>query len=158
MNVITNKLKKFDGYLISIDRNPEMGFYQIKVGLPIDWVYKEVEGIECAVLNKTNEGKILNISPKPNRDDINVDDLLLFFEKIIETNEIILEKQNEFSQQMEEFKKMLEDKENAFYAELNELKEVSFNNFTEIKKEEPETIEKPKPPKKTTKKEEIQDE
>jgi hypothetical protein len=72
---------------------------------------------------------MIKISPK--NQNIVIDDLIAFFEIIINTNKKIAEKEEEFKLQMEEMKKGLEKKASAFFKELDELKENSFKKIND---------------------------
>lgn len=134
MRTIHNKLKNLEGYLVSIERDPDMGVYTIKVGLPSGWVYRETETIKCEVLNSSDEGKLILI--KPVDDSIVIDDLFRFFDKLIEVNHTILRREEEFQKEMEQIKQLLETKKDEFYQEIDELGDISFSELEKEKIEE----------------------
>lgn len=127
MKQIEKELESLSGYLISIKRNTIKGWYELEIGIPIDWIYKSNDYVKCEVKEKTNVGNILIISPK--KDDIVIDDLIDFVKLIIETNSKIREREKEFTNKINKVKEDLENQAKEFYKELNELKEKSFNNF-----------------------------
>jgi uncharacterized protein with von Willebrand factor type A (vWA) domain len=129
MKTIELALQPVEGYLISITRNLMDGWYEIEIGIPNNWVFDENNEIKCEILAEDNKYKAIKISPK-NR-NIVIDDLIAFFEIIINTNKKIAEKEEEFKLQMEEMKKGLEKKASAFFKELDELKENSFKKIND---------------------------
>lgn len=124
MKEIDLALQPISGYLISIKRNTVDGWYELEIGLPKTWVFDENNKISCEVLNESDSGKLIKISPR--KSDVLIDDLISFVEIIIKTNQQIAEKELEFSEIMQEMKGVLEDKAKKFYKELDELKESSF--------------------------------
>jgi len=129
---ISDALNAITGYLITIKRNTFEGWYELEIGIPIDWVFDENDEIKCEVLEESKTGKLINVSPK--NVDVPIDALVTFVEIIIETNYRIAEKQQEFENKMLEMKVELETKAKIFYKELDELRENSFaianENFT----------------------------
>ena len=138
MKVIESILEPITGYLNSMTRNTEKGWYELEVGIRKNWVFDENDEIGCEVIAELEGGKLIKIFPK--NENIAVDDLFLFVEVIINTNQKIAEKEKQFADKMEEMKKSLELQASEFYKELDELKENSFrklnDNFViELKKE-----------------------
>jgi hypothetical protein len=137
MKTIDSALQPITGFLFSITRDTVNGWYEIEIGLPKGWVFDENDEIKCEILNKTDAGSLVKISPK--KSDILIDDLVSFVEIIIQTNKRIAEKEKEFTDKMEEMKTALEKEARKFYEELDELKENSFKrvneNFVTEKKE-----------------------
>jgi hypothetical protein len=129
MKTIELALQLVEGYLISITRNTVNGWYEIEIGIPNNWVFDENDEIKCEILAEDKSGKMIKISPK--NQNIVIDDLIAFFEIIINTNKKIAEKEEEFKLQMEEMKKGLEKKASAFFKELDELKENSFKKIND---------------------------
>jgi len=129
MNTIDLALKPITGYLISITRDTVQGRYELEIGIPSSWVFNQNDEISVEVLSKNDDGKLLKIFPK--KDDVIIDDLIVFVEIIIETNRKIAEKEKQFTDRMEEMKGVLEKEANKFYKELDELKENSFKNLSE---------------------------
>lgn len=127
MESIEKGLEPLSGYLISIKRNTQKGWYELEVGVPSDWIYKSNDDINCEVEKKTNIGHILKISPQ--KENITVDDLVAFVKLIIDTNQKIREKEKQFTEQMDRVKKDLENRAKEFYSELETLKENSFKEF-----------------------------
>ena len=126
MGLIQDTLNPLEGHLISIERDTVNGWYEIKVGIYGNWVYSENKEIACEVILDKKDGKVIKIKPKNN--NITVDELLAFFEIIIETNKKIAEKEKEFKDRMEKIKQDLEGEAKKFYEELDSLKEDSFKN------------------------------
>jgi hypothetical protein len=129
MNTIDLALEPITGYLISITRDTVHGRYELEIGIPSSWVFNQNDEISVEVLSKNDDGKLLKIFPK--KDDIIIDDLIVFVEIIIETNRKIAEKEKQFTDRMEEMKGVLEKEAKKFYEELDELKENSFKNLSE---------------------------
>jgi hypothetical protein len=129
MKVIEAALQPTDGYITSFIRNTVEGWWELEIGLPKTWIFNDNDEIKCEVLTENEVGKLIKISPKnPN---VVIDDLVLFVEIVIETNEKIAKKEQEFGGEMAEMKKMLEEKAKKFYEELDELKENSFKKNSE---------------------------
>lgn len=126
MGVVQEALNPLEGYLVSLSRNTVSGWYELEVGLPTKWVYDENKEIKCDVIAEDDEYRLLKIIPKNQK--VSIDDLINFFEIVVETNEKIAQKEDEFKKKMEKIKKELEDDAIKFYAELDSLKENSFKN------------------------------
>jgi len=124
MKPIESALEPITGYLISISRDTQKGWYFLTVGIPKGWVVSENNEIVCKIFEETGEGKLIEIAPR--NENIAVDDLVDFVMVIIETNEKIAQKEQEFTNEMQEMKRMLEEKAKRFYEELDELKDNSF--------------------------------
>ena len=138
MKELESILEPITGYLKSLYRNTEMGRYELEVGIHKNWVFDENNEIGCEVITELEGGNLIKIFPK--NKNIVVDDLVLFAEIIINTNQKIAEKEKHFADQMDAMKKNLEKQASEFYKELDELKENSFkkinDNFViELKKE-----------------------
>jgi len=127
MKTIELALHPIDGYLMSITRDPEHGWYVLEIGLPITWVYDENTKIGCEVTEEYEQGKFIKIFPK--KTGIVIDDLVAFVEIIIVTNEKIAAKEKEFTDSLEEKKTELENWAKGFYKEMDELKENSFKTL-----------------------------
>ncbi|MFW6246567.1 MAG: hypothetical protein ACOC22_00125 [bacterium] len=155
MGVVENELKRVEGHLISMSRNPMKGWYEIEVGVYKSWVFDNNKDIECKIIAEDDDGKLLKISPKNNK--VTVDELIRFVELIIETNERIAEKEREFAKEMEKMKELLEEKAKSFYTELDSLKDSSFKNlglslekgFSNTEIESPKKRGRGRPPKKS---------
>lgn len=126
-NIIENVLEPTNGYVFSMERNTVEGWWELKVGIPKNWVFSDNKDIKCEILNELETGKLIKVSPKNH--NINVDDLYYFVELIILTNEKIAKKEKEFTNKMNEMKIVLENEAKNFYAELDKLKENSFNDL-----------------------------
>jgi hypothetical protein len=137
MNTIDLALQPTSGYINSFTRNTIDGCWEIEIGIPKSWVFDENEEIKCEIINQSDVGKLIKISPK--NPDIVIDDLINFVQVIIETNEKIAKKEEEFTNKMKEWKGALEEEARKFYTELDELKSSSFKsineNFVKEKKE-----------------------
>lgn len=134
-------LKPISSYFVSLTRNPMEGWYELKIGIPTKWAFSENDEIGIEIINETEVGKVLNISPK--NESIVADDLVLFAQIIIDTNRKIAEKETEFKEQLEEMKRGMEKRASDYFKQLDELKENSFkklndnfvNGLNEAKKE-----------------------
>ena len=148
MKEIETILEPITGHLVSITRNPMKGWYEMEVGVPINWVFNENNEIDVEVVRETESGRLLKIIPK--NQNVGVDDLVLFVRIVIDTNKKIADKELEFKAEMEAMKKGLERKASDFFKELDELKENSFkklnDNFVESLGEAKKTR-KPRAPK-----------
>ena len=151
MKTIELALQPITGYLISIRRNTINGWYELEIGIPKNWVYDENNEVKCDVLEQSETGKLINISPK--KSDIVIDDLITFVEIIIETNERIAEKEKQFTDKMQEMKDQLEKEAKKYYQELDELRENSFATLSDnfVKGLRPEEPKKARLPRKTNK-------
>lgn len=128
MGVIQDKLKPIEEYMAILSRDTIKGWYEMEVGMPANWVYSENKDIKCEVLAEDDNYKLIKLSPKNVK--ITADDLVDFFEIIIQTNEKIAQKEEEFKKRMEKIKEELEGEAKKFYEELDSLKENSFKNVT----------------------------
>lgn len=134
MGQIENTLKPLIGYFVSLERNTMEGWFELKIGLPIDWEYRSNNNIECELLNDTKDGKLLKIKPK--KSNISSDDLIEFAILIVQINEEIAKKEKEFEKKMKKYKENLEKEVNKFYDELDEKRKKSFEKFPNIKSPE----------------------
>jgi hypothetical protein len=122
-------LAPITGYMKSLYRNPQQGWYEMEIGIPKNWVFDENDEIAIETLSENEVGRMLRISPK--NQNVVADDLVLFVEIIINTNQRIAEKELEFKRQMEDMKSGLETKAREFFKELDELKENSFRKLND---------------------------
>jgi len=129
MKPIESAFHPIDGYMSIMERDTVHGWYFLEIGIPKAWVFDENDDINIEILSENDIGKVLKIFPKT--DGIVIDDLIAFVQIIIETNERIKEKENEFSSEIEEMKNILEKKAKKHYEELEELKENSFKHFND---------------------------
>jgi len=129
MKEVESILEPITGYLISITRNTENGWYELEIGIPKNWVFNQNDEIGIELLSEADIGKLLKIFPK--NGSVVIDDLILFVEIVINTNKKIAEKEEEFKSQMEEMRKGLELKAEEFFKELGELKENSFKKLND---------------------------
>lgn len=129
MKPIDSKLEPTNGYINSFTRNTIEGWWELEIGLPKTWVYDENKDIKCEILMENEVGKLIKISPK--KQNVVIDDLIVFVEIIIETNKRIAEKEKQFTDRMQEMKSVLEKEAKKFYDELDELKVNSFKNLSD---------------------------
>jgi len=122
-------LNKLDGYLMSIERNLDTGMYELKVGFRKNWVYKSTDDVECKVIVESENGNVVTILGK--HDEIIIDDLINFVNRVIETNKKITLMQKEFDEQLEKQKQVLIDQQMEFNEQLDEIKETSFDDYEE---------------------------
>ena len=126
MGSIEKSLEPVTGYLYQIFRNVETEKYEIIGGIPPTWVFKSTNKIICEELNKTENGLLIRIYS--NDKNVDLDDLIEFFIKIIKINENIAEKEKIFATELEKMKNEIENRIKNFYEELNKLKENSFKS------------------------------
>jgi hypothetical protein len=139
MKEIESILEPITGYLLSMTRNTQEGWYELQVGIPNTWVFTENNEISCEVINENESGKLLKIFPK--NYDVCIDDLFQFVIIIIDTNRIIVEKEKEFAERMAERKRSLEKEANEFLKELDDLREISFKEqVSDLKTTETKTM------------------
>lgn len=124
-------LGKLDGYLMSIERNLETSMYELKVGFRKNWVYKSTDDIECEVTIESDNGNVVIISGK--HDEVTIDDLIEFVNKVIDTNKKITQMQKEFEDKLEEQKQLIADQILQFDEKIEEMRESSFNEEEEVK-------------------------
>lgn len=117
---IQEALKLSEGYVISFQRNTTKGYYELKVGLPKEWIYDDNEEVKCTILNETDSGKILLIEPQ--KEDIVIDHLIIFLNKLINVNNRIAERKKEIEKQIENHKAAFEKQVEILYEELNNQK------------------------------------
>lgn len=129
MRTLEKVLNKLDGYLLSIKRNPDIGMYELEIGIPKNWVYKDTQKIKCEAYHETDDGKLIKIIPIV--DGVVIDDLIDFVEAIIDVNDKINKMQEEFDKKMAKTKKILEDQVQDFYNEIDSVKENSFGSIEE---------------------------
>lgn len=127
MGHIETTLKPLIGYFVSLERNTMEGWFELKIGLPSNWEYRSNNNIECELLNESKSGKLLKIKPKKNR--VSIDELLNFAVLIIQTNEEIAKKEEEFEKKMKKYKQNLEKEINQFYDDLDKKRKESFESF-----------------------------
>lgn len=132
MKQLEKILSKVDGFLISIERDTQNGFYILKAGLPPKWKFESKNDIECEAIIDTEEGILLNIYP--NSETVVIDDLVDFLVKIIKFNEEFQKKEEEFNDEIANEKERLEKRIQGFYDGLNSFKENFFSEKTDNKK------------------------
>jgi len=123
-------LKKLDGYLVSIERNLDTDMYELKVGFRKNWVYKSTDDIECDVIIEAETGSVAIISGK--HEEVVIDDLVDFVNKVIDTNKKITQMQEEFEDKLEEQKQLIADQILQFEEEIEEMRETSFKDEEEV--------------------------
>lgn len=129
--IVEERLKPIDGYLMAINRNTEMGWYELEVGIPSTWIFRGSKTIECTTIASNDTYKLVKIAPQETADYVVIDELIEFVTIIITTNMVIMEKENEFKRQMDLEKLALEEKVKSYYNEVENLKVNSFTNFEE---------------------------
>jgi hypothetical protein len=130
MKSVQSVLTQLDGYLMSVARDPENGWYYLEIGLPKNWVYSSNDLILCTEIQSSDVGKIIKIEPN-NNNDVIVDDLIEFVSLIVKTNKTVLDKEIEFSKHIEKIKSDLEKQIEFFYTDLDKMKKTSFNKISE---------------------------
>jgi len=144
MRTIKKILDKLDGKLLSIERNTEEGKYELQIGLPATWVYKSTDYVGLEEIAKNDDGVLLKVFSDD--EAVCIDDLIEFVGVIIDTNEKIAQKEEEYNKLMEERKKQLQDEFSKYEDELDELREKSFRSMSDEQDEE-DVKKKPTPPK-----------
>jgi hypothetical protein len=129
MKLLEKALNNIDGYLLSIERDAMKGKYELKVGIPKDWVYESTEKVECEVIQTTKQGDLIKIVAL--EDDIVIDDLIEFVNIIIATNHQIAEMQEKHKKGQEEAVKKMEEEEAMFMEEIENMAKNSFKNMKE---------------------------
>lgn len=126
-NFIDERLLPISDYLISIVRDTDNGWYTLKVGIPSTWEIKDSTSIGLKVTNETDVGKIIEIFPK--KENVIIDDLIIFVEIIIKTNIEIVEMEKVFIEKIEGSKNELQKQIESFYDQLKKHKEKAFINL-----------------------------
>ncbi len=126
-------LSKLDGYLMSITRNIDTGMYELEVGFRKNWVFKSNDDVKCNTTIESDNGSMVTISGK--HDEVTIDDLVDYVNRIIETNQKITDMQDKFEKQLEEQKKKIEEQILQFEDEMEEFKESSLSSINEKKNE-----------------------
>jgi len=124
-NTLERILGKLDGYLMSISRNIETGKYELEVGFRKNWVFKSTEDINCDISIEGDSGLMVIISGK--HDEVSVDDLVVYVNKVIETNQRITDMQAEFDKQLEDKKKEIENQILEFDEKIEKYKNSSLD-------------------------------
>lgn len=127
MSVIQKKIESLDGYLFSIKRDTENGWYYLEVGLPKSWIFRGNDIINCKKINEWDEGNLIQI--EPNENNVTIDDLIKFTHIILKTNEKIIAKEKEFEEKITKIKEELNVERNEFFSELDSLRDKSFSAF-----------------------------
>lgn len=128
MEVIKNIFDKIDDYFISLEKNFETNNYVVTIGIPVDWVIKTTDFIECVVEKENEEldGKLVKISTLDN--EVTVENLLVFVTKLIGRNLIIEEKKKEYLAKIEEEKNKLKEETIKIYGQLESIKNADFDD------------------------------
>jgi hypothetical protein len=123
--IIHKILENLNGYLISINRNFETEMYELEVGFKKNWVFKSNDNIECSVEKETDSGSLVIISGK--HDEVVIDDLVQYVNKVIETNKKITEMQERFEEELKRKKEQLEEEVFKFQEEIDKYKDTSLS-------------------------------
>lgn len=150
-NIIQEKFDNIEEYWIKLERDFQNGVQSISVGIPKTWEIKDNNKIGCEVINETSEGKLVKVFTK--EPTVTIDELILFIEIIIKTNEEINNMEKQFSEEIQSMKAGLEEKINNFYKNLSQYKDNAFETLDKNLKVEFGEDEQPKSTtKKTSKK------
>lgn len=139
MGYIQEKLEQLEGRLISITRNTEMGWYELKIGLPPDWSYKQSKKVVYEVEASSDKGELLKIFPNEESENVTIDDLINYVNFIIKSNLDIQKKKEEFELKLAEEKERISREMEKFNEELE--KQLDFNY--EMEDDEQEVKSKP---------------
>lgn len=161
MKPLETALTSTEGYIQSFTRNTLKGWWELEIGIPINWVFDENSKVGCEITVESDLGKLIKIFPK--EENVVIDDLIEFVEVIIKTNEVIAEKEKQFKESMNDLKEELEEKAKDYYKELEEIRENSFKKNNEeftntlttdskkvTPKPKPKAVRKPRAPRKAT--------
>lgn len=120
MKQVQRKLSKLDTYLHKIEINPETGNYEVFIATPYKWIIKENNsfGIKF-LLDEEDQGKYFSIAPKV--DEVEVDDILEFADKIISLNKNIEREEEELKKRIQEEKERLAKEVQDFYDKVENL-------------------------------------
>ncbi len=138
-------LENIKEYCFKIIRNTDREWWELEIGIPSSWEVKDNKKIACNVLQENEIGKHLHIYPK--KEMVLIDDLVLFVNIIIKTNEEIAKKEKEFSDKIKKMKEGLENEVKSFYEKLERDKISAFENLQnnlELEFNEKKTKESPK--------------
>lgn len=130
-NIIHELLEEVDGYLISIKRNVDDKTYELQVGFRKNWVFKSNENIECKVDIESDNGTLVTVSSK--HEDVYIDDLIEYVNKVINTNKKITEMQKNFEKELEKQKEAIANKIMEFEDSIAQFKDSSFNKKNDEK-------------------------
>lgn len=128
MENIENKLDEIKDYCFLIKRNSDEEWWELEIGIPSSWEVKDNKDIGFTILNENNVGKQLHVFPKKN--NVSIDDLILYVKIIIKTNEEISEKEEKFTEFIKKEKENLENSIKKFYEKLEEDKINAFKNLS----------------------------
>lgn len=138
MKTLEKIFNDITGYLISIERDPQNGYYVLKVALPKNWIYKSTNFIKCDMESELEDGCIINIIP--NDSTCVIDDQIQFLNKIIENNNKIIELEKEMMDKLNERKKELEKDIEETYKNIENFKTNAFETDTTETKENKENL------------------
>lgn len=136
--MIDDILSPLDGYLISINRNPETGSYMIDIALPNEWVFESTNRVMCEIINSNDIGKIIRVKQSQKlKEPIKLNEIIEFSLKIMEINAEINRKMDSFNQKLREMEDFIMGEKNKIAEEINVLKktklQTSDNNVDEFK-------------------------
>lgn len=126
MGYIQDKLELLEGKLISITRNTEMGYYELKIGLPPDWTYKANSKVDYEEEHKSEKGDILKIFPHEDSENTTIDDLINYVNIVIKTNLDMQKKKEEFEKRLLQEREKIEKEMEKFYEELESEQNTNF--------------------------------
>jgi hypothetical protein len=132
MKPLQEALNKIDGYLLSLERDVMKGQYELKVGIPKNWVYESTDNVECEVLKSTKQGDLVKIFSI--KEDIVIDDLIEFINIIIDTNQQIAEMEKKHKEEQDDAILKMEEEEVAFKEKIVTMAKNSFESMQKEQK------------------------
>lgn len=131
MGEINEKLEPIERNFFKLYRNIEKGWYEVEIGLPAKWVFKNNKVIECELVNESDVGKMIIVRPKRANNGVLADELIEFVQLIVNINQEIADREEEFDIKMEQEKKKIEEVVGGFYEKMDVLRKESFEKFGE---------------------------
>jgi len=133
--ILQEKLDTISEYWVSIERNLKNDTTILNVGFPKKWEIRENDLIGFEVLQDTDVGKFIKITPKNNK--VAIDDLIKFVEVVIYVNTEIAKREDEFAKRLEEMKKKMETEVSSFYENFDKEKTLIFSDLLKTEKQAP---------------------
>lgn len=127
ITTVNDSLKPIEDNCFNILRNSENEWWELNVGIPSSWEVKDNNDIGFDILNSSDLGKQIHVFPK--KENVTIDDLILFVKIIIKTNQEIEEKERTFTEEIKKMKEGLEEKIKSFYEKLEFDKENAFKSL-----------------------------